>query len=985
MGIQFGLDLGTNSIGWAVFQTDNRKPVALENMGVRIFQEGVDRTTTGAEQSKNKTRRDARQSRKQHQRRNKRRQRLKGILVKNGMAPSNEEEYRKWINLDPYKLRAAALDRELSLSEIGRALYHLNQRRGYKSNRKSNREEKDGVVAQGISQLKAEMDKVGARTYGEYFNNLSFHDRKRGRYTLRDEYLKEFDLIWEKQSQFHPNVLTDDLKRQIKDKTVFFQRDIHPVSHLIGKCSLEPDKKRCPKARLIFQEARILQQINSLWGLDDTGEIIPLSDRDRKTLLDLFNRSGMNKSGQVTFSKIRKALGWKNHVQINLEEGGRKNLDGNKTNNILAHKKGFGDRWFTFEREKRNAIVEDFIYVDSSLRLKEHLIDKWECSEEEAEYLSDRHLEDGYASFSHKALRNILPYLKEGLDMQKAKVNAGYELTIDVQKHDFLPKPPRLPNPIVNQGLIELRKVINNLIRSYGKPELIRLELARDVKRGKEARDDLNKRMRQNQKKNEEAKKALVEEFGIEKPSGADIIWYKLWQECGCVCPYSGKIIVPEHLNSGEVQVEHILPFSKSLDDSYMNKTLCFAEWNARKGNETPFKAFSKTDEWEHMLQRIRKLPHPKKERFIKQEIEGDFIQRQLNDTRYISTEAKKYLAHVCDDIHVASGKITHLLRKHWHLNGVLNPIEDVKTRDDHRHHAVDAVVVGLAEPRLVQKLSRAMATKGEPEEPMPLPWSTLREDVERLVGEIVVSHRPKRGISNALHEDTNYGITGETDEKDQKLFVTRKPVHVLSEKEIGQIRDLSIELLLREELEYRKAEHTSFNKAIASFETNPLILPDKNGGRPVRRVRLIKPLGNVHHFKDSNGDPYRVANYGNNHHIELYRYTDKKGRKKQKGYVMTMMEAAQRAKENLPLIDGKKFEDAEFFMALHANDMVIDKEGQIYRVQKIDGVAGVIHMRLHTVSLSGQSDPGVLRKSSNTFDLDKIEVDPIGNAVILP
>jgi CRISPR-associated endonuclease Csn1 len=204
MGFQFGFDIGTNSIGWAVFNSEKQKPVSLENLGVRIFQEGVDRTNSGAEQSKNKTRRDARGARRQHRRRNVRRRRLLKLLKQHNLAPTRLSEYDDWISLNPYDLRSEALDHKVSLYELGRALYHLNQRRGYKSNRKT-KGESDGIVQQSISELAREMQKVGARTYGEYFNRFDHHDKIRGHYTLRDEYVKEFDLIWDTQLNIRDN------------------------------------------------------------------------------------------------------------------------------------------------------------------------------------------------------------------------------------------------------------------------------------------------------------------------------------------------------------------------------------------------------------------------------------------------------------------------------------------------------------------------------------------------------------------------------------------------------------------------------------------------------------------------------------------------------------------------------------------------------------------------------------------------------------
>ncbi|SVD86973.1 uncharacterized protein METZ01_LOCUS439827, partial [marine metagenome] len=235
MGYILGLDLGSNSIGWACIDPKKKQIIAV---GSRVFKEGVNRDNKGGEVSKNTTRRLARQSRTQYFRRADRKQKLKEVLQQAGMFPTSPAEISEYLNsqekYNPYDLRKKGLDEQLSKLELGRALYHLNQRRGFKSSRKSGDSKEAGVVAQETAELQEKIDAAKCRTLGEYFSQLDpMSTPIRGHYTLRKMYEQEFDLLWEKQATFHPE-LNDGLKEDIKDKTIFYQRPLKSVAHLIG-------------------------------------------------------------------------------------------------------------------------------------------------------------------------------------------------------------------------------------------------------------------------------------------------------------------------------------------------------------------------------------------------------------------------------------------------------------------------------------------------------------------------------------------------------------------------------------------------------------------------------------------------------------------------------------------------------------------------------------------------------------------------------
>ena len=215
-----GLDLGPNSIGWALVDDANEKIVEL---GVRIFPEGVDKFDTKDEVSPNEGRRTARAMRRQSTRRRRRKRTLRLALVEAGLFPANLDEQRELLTRDPLSLRARALDEKLSPHELGRVFYHLGQRRGFLSNRKKDRGDKDvkGLLAE-ISDLAKEIDESGARTLGEllYWKARSLdhcrpteNDHVRRRHTRRRMYEDEFEAIWEAQRRLgHADLRTDYLK-----------------------------------------------------------------------------------------------------------------------------------------------------------------------------------------------------------------------------------------------------------------------------------------------------------------------------------------------------------------------------------------------------------------------------------------------------------------------------------------------------------------------------------------------------------------------------------------------------------------------------------------------------------------------------------------------------------------------------------------------------------------------------------------------------
>jgi CRISPR-associated endonuclease Csn1 len=983
-----GLDLGSNSIGWALLDIEGRKFIGA---GVRIFQEGVNRDK-GEEISRNATRRAARSARRARKRRNYRKDKLFRILIRHQLLPSDKNQLQALFEKDPYCLRAKSLAEKLNPYEIGRVLYHLNQRRGFWSNRKSEKRKEDGVVVKSATALQEQIQQQNCQTIGEYFSKINPHEQRiRGHYTFRSMYEDEFDKIWEKQSSYHNGLLTEDLKKEIKEKTIFYQRPLKPTDELIGACELEPGEKRCPRGDWYARRFRILQTLNNLEIHNPDGTEIKLNEIQRKIVLQ-----EMLNNKEVSFESLRKKLNLLETQTFNLEEGPKDKkkdkIKGDEFNAALRNKQVLGKKGFEKLTEADLVEINDLLLDDSysDEEVIEKLIEQYEWTEEQAKAVIDIPLPSKYMSFSRLALQKLLPYMEKGyLTHEAIQVIYGSPQGKKlVEVRDQLPFPEDLRNPIVNKALWEVRKVVNAIVREYGKPAKIKVEMARDLKGSAREREELWIKQRQNEDENKKAREEL-RLMNIPKPSRDDIIKYKLWKECREVCPYTGKSISQAALFGPhpEYQIEHILPYSRTLDDSYMNKTLCCVDENRRKGDKTPYEFYEGTEAFEKILQRISVLPYPKRRRFWQKEVELDtFIQRQLNDTRYISRKVVEYLKTVVSNVQGTKGQTTAELRHQWGLNSILDYTgPGIKNREDHRHHAIDAAVIAVTENRHLRDLAHS---KYNPAGAAFLPpWEGFREQLQEGINKINVSHRVTRKVSGPLHEETSYGPTGLKDEKGQDVYVYRKPLEDLTLAMIPKIVDPVVKEIVSKRLE--EFGLAAGGKGTISKEVwkEPLYMKTKKGqpGPLIKTVRIRDVFNNMIPIKDKSGKAYRYVASGNNHHIEIFEYQDEKGITKRDGRVVSLYEAVQRSRSGRPVVCKDYGNGGHFICSLAKNElyMLETEDGQcmLHRIQKIDQNGRII-MRPHTFAgqLSDSDKPPLIqRKGPNTLRGYKVTVDPIG------
>jgi len=841
----------------------------------------------------------------------------------------------------PYFLRARALDAPLAPFELGRALYHLGQRRGFLSNRLTpSKDQDEGVVKKSIGELHENIKASGARTLGEYFADLDPHEtRIRNRCTARQMYLDEFEAIWEAQKSHFQQLKDEEFKAELH-RALFFQRPLKVQKYLIGSCELEPDHKRAPWACLEAQRFRYLQKVNDLALISPDGRRRLLTPEERQVLL-----SQLDEKDELTFTTARRALKAPKGSVLSHEEGGEKKLVGNRT--AAALQKVFGDRFKRFTPEEKYQVVEDLLSIQNAEALTRRAKSAWALDDERAKQFASLRLEPDYCRLSRKALSRLLPLMETGMAFATAKKEIyggeGVKMILDglpiVQESGI-----EVRNPVVQRTLTEMRRVVNAIIEEHGKPDIIRLELARDLKKPRAQRKEIWQRNRQNEKERLAAAACVTKETGNPHPKRDDILKAILAEECAWHCPYTGRQINMHDLvgDTPQFDIEHIIPYSRCLDDSFMNKTLCYHEENrARKRSRTPWEAYGgDPDRWEEIIERVKRFNGsgrlPKLQRFQARELESfeEFSNRQLNDTRYASTLAANLLGFLYGGqidvdgrrrIQAGRGQVTSQLRSAWNLNKILGD-GGQKSRDDHRHHAIDAVAIALTDSATVAMLSRAAANAEKAGrrawwKEIKVPWNDFLEDVTKLCDEIVVSHKVSRKLSGPLHEKTNYSPERETADGKSVRHV-RRPVVALSRGEVDAIVDDAIRQRVQEALSKVGGDPGKLEAA-----DNQPFLVTRDGRRiPIKSVRVRKP---VNAFKIGSKHRERHVAPGSNHHMEILAALDKKAEIKWVDAVVSRYEAFRRKTQRKPIVQREHDPDMQFVMSLAPGEIIeLDEDG---------------------------------------------------------
>lgn len=991
MAYRLGIDLGTNSLGWCAVELGAAgSPSGVRDGGVRIYSSnasGAGRNEKGQPLASARTmQRSARRRRDRYLRR---RAVLLAELTRFGLMPSHESDRKALESLDPYHIRAVALDKAVPVHFLGRALFHLNQRRGFKSNRKADRAADDselGVVATGNENLDAAMQAAGARTYGEYLarrhalapgDHAAAARRTRIRrddgdeeyafYPARRHLEKEFAALWAAQAPHHPDILTEEARNRLH-AVIFYQRPLK--SPPVGRCAYT-DEPRMAKTHPLFQRLRLVKAVNELTveEIGETPRALTLEQRD--TILRAW-RSPTETKRSTTWGALRKAAGLPRSSRFKGEDQRGKGLVGDEVEAELV--KHYGPGWRTLLPDAQWRIIERLREEEDEGALLAFLQSDIGLDEARARAVARGRLPEGHGRIGPTAAARILAELEAAvIPESEAVARCGWhhsdhrtgevwealpyygqildrQIPPGTQNPDDSPEEcyGRITNPTVHIGLGQLRRVINAIIARHGPPHDIVVELARDLKLSEDEKADINRTI----KRNTDAairRGTMLEQLGIANTGGNRVI-LQLWEDLhpdpkARMCIYTGRPISIEMLFSGETDIDHILPIRVTLDDSNANKLVCIAAANRRKGNRAPYDAFGTSAEWDAILSRAQNLPPNKRWRFAPDALtrfgdESGFIARQITDTQYLSRLAKEYLGALYPErgegsqrVRVIPGRLTEMLRRNWGLNSLLQDHNYTQTakpknRLDHRHHLIDAFVTALTDQGLMQKVATAAGRNDELGmahifKDMPEPWPGFREELKALLDRTVVSHKPDHGsiaspadrargrdsTAGRLHNDTAYGLTGETDDKGNAIVVRRVPLLSLdNDQKIAAVRDDHLRGELMQALAGKSGKERE--AALRRFAKEHPVYRD------IRRVRVTEPLKTVN-IRDQAGRAYKGYKGDANYRFEVWRMPDGKWT----ANVVTMFEAHQAAAG-----EGQEWRPhpaAKRVMRLHQNDMV--------------------------------------------------------------
>lgn len=831
-----GLDCGIASVGYCIMELDfNDEPRRIVKLGSRIF-DTAEVPKTGA--SLAAPRREARGMRRRVRRHQHRLDRIKRMLIEKNIISQAELDtlYNGQLS-DVYELRVKALDEPVGNCEFARILIHLAQRRGFKSNKRNDGKDKEaGKLLKATESNEALLEKKGYRTVGEMFlkdEKFAEHKRNKGEdysnTVLRSMIEAEIKAIFEAQRSFGMTFASEEIEAIYTD-IALSQRpfDLGPAKgpenspspyhdmlgeSLVGQCTFYPEEKRAAKATYSFQLFNLLQKINHIYLLKDSGDKYSLSDEERLAIKNLcFRKKAVN------YADIRKSLGISYDYKFNCISYSGKDVEKIKQkfenqdqqalideiekkakfeylNNYHQMKKALGDVF--------NALSEDDL--DSLGRIFTVFTDKDRIKEELALTNISQNLHDviydnmpyfkGYGHISVKACKEIIPFLEKGMTYDKACEAAAIDFKAhsNTEKHEFLPAAEDaladMPNPVVKRAVTQTRKVINAIIREMGNsPAYINIELARELPKSKKERDEIDQHNNENRAANERIKNEITEHFGIVNPTGLDIVKLKLYHEQNGICPYTQKTFEYDRLlEPGYVDVDHIIPYSKCFDDSYSNKILTFSSENRQKSNKIPMEYIPESKKSGYQVWVTNYIRNPrKKQNLLKakltpEDTEG-FKARNLNDTQYLSRVLYNYIndSLLFDDykykknVRAVKGAATAYMRKRWGI---------AKVREDgDLHHAADAAVIACVTDGMIQKIRNYSASQemdnytvntdtGEVIDKLPMPYRDFRNELQkRLESENL--DELKLYLSKLL----NYSKEALDDVK--LCFVSRAPKH---------------------------------------------------------------------------------------------------------------------------------------------------------------------------------------------------------------
>jgi len=1101
--LTFGFDIGIASVGWCVLGEKH-----IVDLGVRCF----DKAETAKEgESLNLARRTARLMRRRLRRRAWRLTKLARLLKREGLI-DNTQSIRQPATKSPWQLRVEGLDRKLAPEEWARALYHLCKHRGFYwiSKAEEKKAEADGTgeggkVKKGLVDTKRRMSEKNYRSVAEMVLSEfpEAQRNKQGEYTKALSRLllgEELVLLFERQREYGNPHATPDLEMRIAGsgdrKSGLFWEQKPPLSgndllKMLGRCTFEKNEYRAPKASFTAERHVWLTRLNNLRVVVD-GNARPLNEAERRIALPL----PYSQASDLTYKQLKSALVKAGLLPEDVKfaglnylaqqtEGKAKDPETERLTKLPAwqelrkilKEKGLETEWQSIAGAATGGqpeLLDQIAWVLSVYKDGDEVeqeLRKLPLSggEKMIEALSEISF-DKFHNLSLKALRKIVPHMEAGLRYDEACEKAEYHhsqlFKTGEGQQKYLPpfysgrdKDGRMVfddkediprNPVVLRSLNQARKVLNALVSRYGSPSAVHIEMARDLSRPMDERNKIKKAQEEFRDKNEKAKSDFADEFNMPAKS-REFEKFLLYREQQGKCAYSLKPLSIDRVlhDPGYAEVDHILPYSRSYDDSKNNKTLVLACENRNKGNRTPyeyltsFEGGENGERWRSFAAwvegnksyRLAKRSRLLRKNFGEKE-SGEFKDRNLNDTRYICKFFKNYverhlqLAEGSDSKRcvVLSGQLTAFLRARWGLSKVRS--------DSDRHHALDAAVVAACSHALVKRLSDHSRRKeleqardvvdaetGEILDPellsklerhFPKPWEYFREelllrlntdDPALLKSEaehygypleilenlrpLFVSRAPQRRNSGAAHKETIYSQPERlksTGGVTQKVSLTSLTLKDMDNL-IDPHRNEKLYAAIRARLE---ANNGKGDKAFPP--DNPLRKPDRDGnptGPIVRTVTMV--------IDKLSGIPVRggIAKNDTMLRADVFRH------KKDKKYHLVPVYVHHTVAKELPnravvafkdesewtLIDEENF---DFCFSLYPNDLIRITQKNKPPITAYYGSChrgtGNLNIWLHDRNTANTKDGALEGIGVKTAkSLEKFHVDTLGNIYPAP
>ena len=817
-GLVLGLDVGISSCGWAVVDLEAKKIVA---MGSRCFDAPED------PQKKtlyNAVRRTKRGMRRVTYRRRGRMKQVRRLIRESGMLDDPSPDFFRSLEKDkqgpdPWLARVQGLTQSLEPEDAAAALIHLAKHRGFKSNAKRDTSDKEGgEVLKAASEWEK---KRGERTYAEMLVD-DHPDRKRNKsgdyfFMPRREWLEdEAHKIISRQRDLGAEWATEEFENAYVT-AAFDQRALQSSESLVGECPFEQGEKRAARFSYSFERFRLLEKLVHSCRLSTPDGERPLTQDEIQKAA-----SGFGESTGLTFNKLRQTLNLSEDEKFlaaltadDLKRDVTKSASKAAPGSYALRQVIGKDEWERLVKTPavldRIAEVITFNEDETDIRNKLNALKlEPETVEKVMNALSKFSKFKGTGHISAKAARKLIPELLKANTYDKACNAVGYDHAA-AQGTSIAD----IKNPVVQRSLNQAIKQVEVMVRKFGRPERIHVEMLREVGKSADERGQITRGLNRRRKEREGSEAELLESAGIEG-NRDQVQMYELMKEQTHRCPYCDKHLTPDMIFTADVQVDHIYPRSRSHEDSFVNKVLTCVPCNQEKRNRTPWEWRGRSDAtwWQTFESRINNFNLPKREkrkRLLSKSFgdrELDFIERNKVDSSYVA----RALLGMLQDLYPESysgGTITPgAERRVFARPGTMTPklqrawLGDryKKNRDDDRHHAMDALTVAFLDDRLYQQVARVYQRweeTGQQQHYTPTiddPWEGFAQDCLDAFngkgedGEWLVCRTERRRARGALHEETIRRRT--VDAEGNEVYWQRKSVDSLSKSDIANIPD---------------------------------------------------------------------------------------------------------------------------------------------------------------------------------------------------